>query len=238
MIHQLLSSERTRPLPDAEQTRLILAYRRTRSPALERQLIEANLRFVVRIARRLDRTRGRRLDDLVQEGCLGLIQAIRRFDPAKGTRLSTYAAFWIRAFIIKDTIDNVRVVQVVRTRAQRAAFFRGALATKEVSLETASDPDATPLGDIVGDPAQAADLLLEEAELAREVQRCVATVASRVTDRDRTILHERMLAPDPVPRKVVARLVCLSEERVRQIEGTLQTAIRAVMAPDCLQAAA
>lgn len=122
MIHQLLGTERTRPLSTAEQARLISADRETKDPRIERRVIEANLRLVAKIAHQLDRTGGLSLEDLIQEGCLGLVQTIRRFDPTRGARLSTYATLWIRAFIFKYAMDNVREVRVVRTRAARAAF--------------------------------------------------------------------------------------------------------------------
>jgi RNA polymerase sigma factor (sigma-70 family) len=100
-------------LPAAEQDRLIRELRRTGDPAIERRLVETNLRLVLKIARSLDRTRGRAFDDIVQEGCVGLIEAIRRFDPTKGARLTTYAGFWIRAYIMKYVMENVRIVRVL-----------------------------------------------------------------------------------------------------------------------------
>lgn len=226
MIHHLLDGAITRPLPSSEQMRLVIELRRTRNPAIERRLIESNLRLVVKIARQLDRGQGRCLEDLVQEGCLGLIEGIRRFDPSKGTRLSTYAAFWIRAYILKFTMDNLRVVRVVRTRAERAAFFKGVVGGAEVSFDTAVGLDAVPIGETLADPAPAADWMLEMAELAYRVERSAAHLEQGLGGRESTILRERVLAPEPAPRRVVATRVSLSTERVRQIEGALKTAIR------------
>src|SRR5215469_12746161 len=109
MTQRLLTDARTRPLSADDQRRLIVEYRRTNDLRIAEKLVETNLRLVAKIARQLDRTHGRSFDDLVQEGCLGLIEAIRRFDPAHGARLSTYAGFWIRAFILKHQMDNVRL---------------------------------------------------------------------------------------------------------------------------------
>jgi RNA polymerase sigma-32 factor len=238
MIQHLLEGERSRPLPAGQQAQMAAAYRQTKDPALERRLIESNLRLVVKIARELDRTRGRCLEDLVQEGCLGLIQAIRRFDPEKGASLTTYAAFWIRAFVIKHTMENVRVVRAVRTRADRVAFFRGVVGSAEVSLETAAGPDVRPIGEVLADPAPPADQVLERAQLALVVQRSAAALERRLGGRDVTILRERLLATEPTPRQVVAKKVSLTGERVRQIEGTLQAAIRTGIGDDQLAAAA
>jgi DNA-directed RNA polymerase specialized sigma subunit len=70
MIHQVLGTERTRPLSTDEQARLLAAYRETKDPRIERRLVETNLRLVAKIAHQLDRTDGRSLEDLIQEGCL------------------------------------------------------------------------------------------------------------------------------------------------------------------------
>lgn len=66
------------------------------------------------------------------------VEAVRRFDPARGARLSTYATLWIPAFIFKYAMDNVREVRVVRTREQRAALFQGRVGSTEISLEIAA----------------------------------------------------------------------------------------------------
>jgi DNA-directed RNA polymerase sigma subunit (sigma70/sigma32) len=95
-----------------------------------------------------------------------------------------------------------------------------------VSLETAAGPDVRPIGEVLADPAPPADQVLERAQLALVVQRSAAALERRLGDRDVTILRERLLAIEPTPRQVVAKKVSLTGERVRQIEGTLQAAIR------------
>jgi RNA polymerase sigma-32 factor len=74
--------------------------------------------LVVRIAFSFRRA-ARNLLDLVQEGNIGLLQAIQRFDPELGVRLPTYAAYWIRAYMVKFLLDNVRLVRVGTTNARR-----------------------------------------------------------------------------------------------------------------------
>ena len=222
MSHGQWMTERTRPLSAAEQDRLIRELRRTADPAIQRRLVESNLRLVLKLARQLDRTRGRTFDDLVQEGTLGLLEAIRRFDPGKGARLSTYAAFWIRAYIMKYAMDNVRIVRAVRTRAERLAFFKGQVAFNEVSLEAPASRDGVPLVEAMPDPGTPADLQLETAELAWRVRRSADTLALRLPVRHVKILRERLLDDEPASRRAVARRVSLSGERVRQIEGELQ----------------
>ncbi len=238
MIQQLLSSARTRPLPAAEQLRMVIEYRKTGDPRIERVLVETNLRLVAKIAHQLDRTRGQCLEDLIQEGCLGLVEGIRRFDPTRGAGLSTYATFWIRALIMKYAMDNVRVVRVVRTRAERADFFRGTIGSKEVSLDAPAGPDRGPLSDLMADPTLPVDQRLETAQLARKARRSAVMLEPGLSDRDVAILRERVLSTDPTPLRALAKRVALSAERVRQVEVTLRAAIRDDLESPALAAAA
>jgi RNA polymerase sigma-32 factor len=70
--------------------------------------------------------------DLIQEGNVGLLQGVHRFDPGRGVKLSSYAAYWIRAHILKYLIDNIRMVRVGSSRAERKLFFRLNRARKEL----------------------------------------------------------------------------------------------------------
>ncbi len=88
-----------------------------------RRLAVSNLRLVVKIAMEYRRAWANVLD-LIQEGNLGLLQAVQRFDPYQGVKLSSYGAYWIRAYILKYLIDNIRMVRVGSSRAQRKLFFR------------------------------------------------------------------------------------------------------------------
>ena len=87
-----------------------------------RRLVEANLRLVVKIAYEYRRAH-KNLLDLVQEGNIGLMQAVRKYDPYRGVKLSSYAAFWIRAYILKFILNNWRLVKIGTTQAQRKLFF-------------------------------------------------------------------------------------------------------------------
>ncbi len=106
------------PLTREEEQRLIRAYRGTGDREALFRLVTANLKLVVHIALSYRRS-ARALLDLVQEGNVGLLRAIERFDPEVGVRLPTYAAWWIRAYILKYLLDNVRQVRVGTTNARR-----------------------------------------------------------------------------------------------------------------------
>lgn len=87
-----------------------------------RRLVEANLRLVVKIAYEYRRAH-QNLLDMVQEGNVGLMQAVSKYDPYRGVKLSSYAAWWIRAYILKFVLNNHRLVKIGTTQAQRKLFF-------------------------------------------------------------------------------------------------------------------
>jgi RNA polymerase sigma-32 factor len=101
-----------------EERDLARRYRDTGDREALFRLVTSNLMQVVRVALSFRRA-ARNLLDLVQEGNLGLLAAIDRFDPELGVRLPTYAAWWIRAYIVKFLLDNVRLVRVGTTNARR-----------------------------------------------------------------------------------------------------------------------
>lgn len=86
-------------------------------------LVVSNLRLVVKIAFEYQRAYTNLLD-LIQEGNLGLMQAVKKFDPYREVKLSSYASWWIRAYILKFIIDNWSLVKIGTTQAQRKLFFR------------------------------------------------------------------------------------------------------------------
>ena len=87
-----------------------------------KRLVTSNLRLVVKIAYDY-RQAYKNILDLVQEGNIGLMQAVRKYDPYKGVKLSSYAAWWIRAYMLRYILNNHRLVKVGTTQAQRKLFF-------------------------------------------------------------------------------------------------------------------
>ncbi len=108
--------------PDEEHD-LAVSYVETGDLEAARKLVTSNLRLVVKIAHEY-RKAYRNLLDLVQEGNIGLMHAVRKFDPYRGIRLSSYSAWWIRAYILKFILNNWRLVKIGTTQAQRKLFFK------------------------------------------------------------------------------------------------------------------
>jgi RNA polymerase sigma-32 factor len=106
------------PLSRDEEHLLAVHYRETGDREAAYRLVTSNLKLVVKIAMIYHKVY-RNLLDLIQEGNLGLMQAVRRFDPYRGTRLPTYAAWWIKAYILKFLLDNTRMVKIGTTNARR-----------------------------------------------------------------------------------------------------------------------
>jgi RNA polymerase sigma-32 factor len=113
--------KRVPKLTASEERQLILGFQSGDSRASER-LVLSQLRFVIKVARRYRRDNFA-LSDLVQEGVVGLLEAIKRFNPDKGVRLSTYAVWWIRASIQNYVLRSVSAVRPVTTPQHRTLFF-------------------------------------------------------------------------------------------------------------------
>ena len=142
-LDELPSRARTR----AHKTLATLAPVEAQLEEVHRQFVEANLRLVAMVAHRFNR-RGMALGDLIQEGNIGLVRAVQRFDPRRGFRFSTYATWWIRHQISRCIADNSRTVRVpvhvgeVARRLHKAAAeaqHDPALAGRDLPLEELAD---------------------------------------------------------------------------------------------------
>ena len=107
-----------------EEKELAIRVKEHGDPDAAYRLVTSNLRLVVKIALEFQRVWMQNLLDLIQEGNIGLMQAVQKFDPYKGVKFSYYASFWIKAYILKFIMDNWRLVKIGTTQAQRKLFFR------------------------------------------------------------------------------------------------------------------
>lgn len=203
---------RYRPLSREEERELARRSRAGDSRARE-ELVTRNLPFVVAIAKR-HVGRGARLDDLVQEGNLGLLRAVEKFDTGKGTRFSTYAVWWIRAYIqkfLREAHSSVRGGEDGHRRWLR-----------DFSLDMPIDEEGEISGldrleDPLPDPEQRTVRSDEDERIRERLERFRARIGPLGWD----ILEERLGSDDPDTLETIGKRWGLSRERVRQVE--LQT---------------
>lgn len=130
------------PVLDAEEERdLARRYHDNGDVDAARQLVMSHLRFVVHIARGY-RGYGLALGDLIQEGNIGLMKAVKRFDPEVGVRLVSFAVHWIRAEIHEFILRNWRIVKIATTKAQRKLFFNLRSAKKSLGWLSRDEVEA------------------------------------------------------------------------------------------------
>jgi RNA polymerase sigma-32 factor len=118
----LAQLRRYRIMSREEEHEVAVRFHETRDSKLAERLVTANLRLVLKIALEYRGAR-RQLADVVQEGNLGLLHAVEKYDPHRGVKLGSYAAWWIRAYILKFILANARLVKLGTTQAQRRLFF-------------------------------------------------------------------------------------------------------------------
>ncbi|VAX22236.1 RNA polymerase sigma factor RpoH [hydrothermal vent metagenome] len=111
------------PLSREEERELAILYKKTGDREAVFRLVTSHLMLVVKLAFEF-RSQFQNMLDLIQEGNYGLMRAVEKFDPFKGTRLSTYSSYWIRAYMMKFLLDNWRLVKVGTTNIRRKLLYR------------------------------------------------------------------------------------------------------------------
>ena len=138
------------PLLSAEEEfRLAVQLKKYNNVDAAEKLIVSNLRFVVKIAHEY-RSYGFKLADLIQEGNVGLIHAVKKFDPYKGYRLISYAVWWIRAYIQNYLIKSWSIVKIGTTQAQRKLFFKLNQTKKELETLSKKNPEFDEIASSLG----------------------------------------------------------------------------------------
>lgn len=178
-----------RPAPGAEprltpeEERELLHRARGGDAAAAARLVASQMRFVRRIAWRYRRF-GQPFGDLVQEGVVGVMEALKRFNPERDVRLATYAVWWIRASIQEHVVRSYSLVRIGTTATQKTLFFRLAGTRRRLG-----DDEAVP-GDAVRELAARFGVTAHE----------IAALARRMTQRDHSLdLVPHAMPPDPRP---------------------------------------
>jgi RNA polymerase primary sigma factor len=194
-------------LSRAEEHELAIRARAGDAEARQR-LVRHSLGFVVAVVRRF-RLGSVRLDDVIQEGNLGLLHALDKFDPDAGTRFATYAAWWIRAYVSKY-VKEAR--SIVRPRG-------GSVATADLSLdEPLDDEDETTRLERVEEPRSGPEDALMEVQAAKRVRDALARHRGRIGPLGCDIIESRLQHDERPSLEVVGERWGISRERVRQIE--------------------
>ena len=123
-----------------EEFKLAIALKKENSMEAAETLVVSNLRFVVKIAHEY-RSYRVKLADLIQEGNIGLMHAVKKFDPYKGYRLISYAVWWIRAYIQNYVIKSWSIVKIGTTQAQRKLFFKMSQTKKHLETLSKKNPE-------------------------------------------------------------------------------------------------
>ncbi len=221
------------------------------------QIVLSCLPFVISIALEYRRW-GVPLEDVVQQGNLGLLRAAKKFDPDKECRLATYAAYWIRAEIREYVVRACRVVRLGTTKnerralrayrttgetdpeklaamsgltPERASLLLPVLAAKEMSLDAQSGDLPPAIDRLASDaaPSPEEDFSLEESRgHAREA---VAAALDELSDREQLIVRRRMMSEEPTTLQEIGGLLGVSKERVRQLEERAKAKLRGALGP-------
>jgi RNA polymerase sigma-32 factor len=119
----LLEIKRYKLLTKEEEVELAIRVKEHNDQEAAYRLVTSNLRLVVKIAMDFNRYWTKSLLDLIQEGNVGLLQAVKKFDPYRGIKFSYYSSFWIKAYILKFIMENWKLVKIGTTQTQRKLFF-------------------------------------------------------------------------------------------------------------------
>ena len=193
-----------RDIPDLsadDERRLALAFRENGDLEAARKMALAHLKLVVSVADNYDGY-GLPRADLIQEGNLGLLRAVQRFDPDRAARLATFAVYWIRAGIHEFILRNWRIVKIATTKAQRKLFFN-------MRRLTATDES----GKMENSAALARDLEVRPQDVSEMRRRLADTVAAPLDGDDDNPGASAYLAADTDETDVESRAVAAYEHR-------------------------
>jgi RNA polymerase primary sigma factor len=199
----------SRPQLTREQEYALARRARKGDERARETLATSNLAFVVSVAKKFAH-RGARLDDLVQEGNVGLMKAIEHFDPKKNVRFATYAVWWIRAYITRYLKDN-------RSQVRGGESERGSMVDFSLDVTIDEDGETTFLERLEEPSAGPQDTFIGK-EQDEEVQAALAKVKKRIGDLGWDIVQERLTQDKPRTLEELGQRWGVSRERVRQVE--------------------
>jgi len=230
-----------------EEFRLAVRLRRDKDLESAHKLITSNLRFVVKIALEY-KDYGCKLADLIQEGNIGLMKAVKRFNPYKGYRLITYAVWWIRAHIQAFILKSWSLVSRGSRKLKRRLFCKlnrsktaiqnlekedvegstslqftvHSLSPDEVghdlSLNEAIGEEETTYLDVLPEERPNPEEALALREEKALVKKKITTLLARLNEKERYVIEKRFMGESPITLQEIGNRLGISRERVRQIE--------------------
>jgi RNA polymerase primary sigma factor len=216
-----LEAARSLPPLTADEERALVQRARAGEGAAREELVRRHLPLVVSFVRK-QALGGVRLDDVVQEGNLGLLRAVEKFDPRAGTRFSTYAVWWIRAYVW-------RYLKAARSSVRPRS---GEVARADASLDAplGDDGDVTALERIADDaPTPAARYDAEEGDAT--VREALEKVRGRLGGLGWDIVRSRLERDAPETLEAIGTRWGVSRERVRQVELQTKRFLRGYLQP-------
>ena len=208
MASYLGSLSKYRQLTREDEVRLARQARKGDERAKD-TLATSNLALVISVAKKFA-DRGARIEDLVQEGNIGLLKAIEHYDPRKGTRFATYAVWWIRAYIQRFLQDN-------RSQVRGGEGQRASMSDLSLDMTIDDEGEVSHLERLVDEKANPEnDYLTDEHD--RDVREALQRVRKRLGDLGWDILQERLTQDSPRTLEEIGKRWGVSRERVRQVE--------------------
>lgn len=252
-----LNEIRKYPLLTREKEREVSEkYFESKDPEAAQLLVRSNLRFVVKIAAEYSKF-GAKLIDLIQEGNVGLMHAVREFNPYKGARLITYAVWWIRGYIQEYLMRQYSMVRIGTTQNQRKLFYQlqkeknnlealsneknltelserlgipedeikimaQRMSGRDISLDRPiGDEDSPSMASFQPSTTENMDETLAREEMIKILQSKVSELEPGLSEREKIILHERLLNDEPLTLQEIGEKYGITREAVRQMEARL-----------------
>lgn len=241
-----------------EEYALAVRYREHNDLMAARTLVTSNLRFVVKVAGEYRRF-GYKMHDLIQEGNIGLMMAVKKFDPYRGIRLLSYAIHWIKAYMNNFVMKTWSIVKIGTTEAQRVLFskLRGLkstlmgskeiaeslnvresdvvsmeerLANPDVSLDLhMSDENEQSRVDMVEDSSPNQEEIFSSLRESELLRDKVHKALKNLSEKESFIVKNRLMADEPLTLQDIGDRFGISRERARQIESATIKKLKALL---------
>jgi len=213
-----------------EEFKLAVRFKKFNDVAAAEKLVISNLRFVVKIAHEY-RSYGMKLADLIQEGNIGLMHAVKKFDPYKGYRLISYAVWWIRAYIQNFIIKSWSLVKIGTTQAQRKLFFKLSQAKKKLETLSQKNPEFGEIAESLGvkeNEIEEMDLRLSHRDLSLDAYindegetTHIDNLTYKGEDQEMALIRKEEM--DMVKRNIAGALVNLNERESYIVKHRIMT---------------